>query len=325
MDLKTNKRNILGILIITLIFGVFSIISMTRMFDGAEKQEEVVKKDYLVLLEEELGNKIEVENEFEVSTSIGKELIIEPVKYKYYFKPCFDFIVEADGVKITNSLAKEFYDMNLEVGMKIIAINDETLSGKSYFEILEKIYAKNINEKKTFTLSDSQKIEYTYSGYNNRYDYNEDTKTLSVYDLDLVNQETIYEFYSNNPNMILDLSKATLNTFDGVKNFVSMFVENKEILFKTPEGIKAIGGRKINQLTIVIGTNTDNGVLFALTNISKLNSNIKIVENINDTTNMSLNTTTFYALKELRSSNYTIYLKNYLMETKANTSGDIEI
>ena len=325
MDLKTNKRNIIGILIITLIFGAFFLISFFRMNDGNDKKEEIVNKDYVELFKEKLDIEFNSENDFINFSSVGKELIVEPTKYKYYFKPCFDFVIEEDGIKITNSLAKEFYDLGFEIGMKITAINDESIKGKDYFQIFELIYAKNYEEKKIFTINGQTTIEYTYAAYNNRYDYDAEKNVLSIYDLDVANQEVIYDFYSKNNEMVLDLSKATLNTFDGIRNFVSLFSMGKEPIFKTPEGIKGHLGRKINQLTIVLGKNIDDGVHFALTTINKINSNIKIVENINDSNNITLSTTIFNGLNVINSSSYTIYIKNFLMETKSSSSGDILI
>jgi hypothetical protein len=64
--------------------------------------------------------------------------------------------------------------------------------------------------------------------------------------------------------------------------------------------------------------NNDEGILFVLTCIKNLNSNINIDKK-------DLNTTKFHALKELKSSNYTVYLKNYLLETNSNSSGEIVI
>ena len=209
--------------------------------------------------------------------------------------------------------------------MKITAINDESIKGKDYFQIFELIYAKNYKEKKIFTINGQTTIEYTYAAYNNRYDYDAEKNVLYIYDLDVANQEVIYDFYLKNNEMVLDLSKATVNTFDGVRNFVSLFSIGKEPIFKTPEGIKGHLGRKINQLTIVLGENIDDGIHFALTTISKINSNIKIVENINDSNNITLSTTIFHGLNVINSSSYTIYIKNFLMETKSSSSGDILI
>ena len=295
------------------------------MSDHSQEKEDLVKKDYVLMLEQELGIKFESDNDFINFATINNDFIVEPTKYQNYFKPCFDFVIKEDGVEITNSLAKDFYDMGLEVGMKITKVNGETLSGKGYFEILEKMYAKNYEEEKKFTLSNNQEINYKYIGYDNRYNFDEENKILYLYDLDIVNQENIYEFYSKYPEMVLDLSKATANTFDGIKNFVSLFSIGKEPLFKTPEGIKTSTGRKITHLKIILGENKDDGILFALTSISRLNSNIKIVEKPNDEVNVTLNMTTFYGLKELKSSNYTIYIKNFLMEARNNLSGEIVI
>ena len=64
--------------------------------------------------------------------------------------------------------------------------------------------------------------------------------------------------------------------------------------------------------------NKDEGILFTLTCIKNLNSNINIDKK-------DLNTTKFHALKELKSSNYTVYLKNYLLEINSGSSGETVI
>ena len=64
--------------------------------------------------------------------------------------------------------------------------------------------------------------------------------------------------------------------------------------------------------------NNDEGILFTLTCLKNLNSNINIDKK-------DLNTTKFYALKELEASSCTVYLKNYLLETSSNSSGETVI
>ena len=74
--------------------------------------------------------------------------------------------------------------MLFEVDDKIININGEKLEGKSYFEILELVLSKKDDEIKTFTFSNGKVIEYAYKNYSNKLEYNADTNTLSVYNLD---------------------------------------------------------------------------------------------------------------------------------------------
>ena len=54
MDLKYNKRYIIGILVITVIFGSFFFISMSRMLEN--KPTPIKKTDYMVMLEQEYEN-----------------------------------------------------------------------------------------------------------------------------------------------------------------------------------------------------------------------------------------------------------------------------
>ena len=114
------------------------------------------------------------------------------------------------------------------------------------------------------------------------------------------------------PDLTLDLSEATVTTFEGVVNFISLFSDKNEVLFNSPL-IIGQNNRKINELNIVVGNNDDRGVLFSLTCISRINKNIVI-----DRT--SLNITTFYVAKVLVSQDYTIYLKNILLEAKSAPS-----
>ena len=321
MDLKTSKRNLLGILIITLIFGIFSMISLSRMFDN-EGNDYLIKSDYITALEEELNIELNKSSDFENFALIDKEMLIVPAKYEHYFKPCFDFIVVSDGVIITNRLAKEFDELGFEVGIKITKIDDIILEGKSYFEILELMYAKNIGDKKVYSHTLGQ-IEYTFKGYNNRYEYNEEENILYIYNLDNVSRETIHNIYKSHSDVVIDLSMATVNTYEGVRNFVSMFSEDKEVLFLIPENIKVSTPRKISGVKIVLGDNLDDGILFALTAIRSYKADVKIVKNVSDEVEVSVNQNVFNALNILSSSTYKIYLKNHMMKTKViETNGD---
>ena len=322
MDLKTSKRNVIGILIITLIFGIFSVISLSKMFNNTG-DDYLIKSDYITALETELGIELNQEDDFANFALIEDEMLIIPAKYQYYFKPCFDFVIAKDGVFITNRLAKEFDELGFEVGMKITQVDSVALEGKGYFEILELMLAKNIGDKKTFTHSEGQ-IEYTYKGYNDRYEYNEEENILYIYNLDNVSRETIHEVYSSNPNVAIDLSMATVNTYEGVRNFVSMFAADREVLFAIPENVIATTPRKISDVSIVLGDNEDDGILFALTAIKSYKANVKIVKNLTDESEVFVNQTVFNALNPLSSSTYTIYLKNNTMKTKVvEVNGDV--
>ena len=137
---------------------------------------------------------------------------------------------------------------------------------------------------------------------------------MIFYNLDEVTTKAIHDIVILHPDLTLDLTNATVTSFDGVINFISLFSKKNEVLFNSPL-IIGQNNRKINVLNIVVGNNDDRGVLFALTCISRINKNITI-----DQTN--LNITTFYVTKVLASLDYTIYLKNILLEAKsASTSG----
>lgn len=319
MDSKSKKRGTLGIAIITLIFGLLSVFSVFRMYTENQEEEKLKKTDYVILLENELNIDLVSEDDFENFSTINYDFIVEPTKYENYYKPCFDFVIVRDGVVIRNSLAKEFDSLGLKVRAKIVKINDTELTGKTYFEILDLLYSKNENEVKKFTFSDLTEIEYQYKKYHSTLQYDEEKNVLYVYNLDNITARAIYDIVVEHKGITLDLSMATANTFDGVVNFLSLFSGKEESLFKTPTYVIGQTGRKIDNIEIVVKDNQDQGVLFALTSLTSINRNIKI-----DKTD--LNTTQFYVVKTLKSANYTIYLKNYLLEAKgynSNTGGTI--
>lgn len=319
MDLKTSKRNIIGILIITIIFAALSIISIFRMSSNRDEEEKLQKKDYVLMLEKELDRKLAGENDFEYISNVGYEVIVEPIKYKNYYKPCFDFEITEDAIIIKNRLAKEFSSFGFREGMKIEKINGTPILGKEYFEVFDLIYSKKENEVKEFTLSDGTKINYQYRNYNNKLSYDEEGNILYLYNLDQITVKAIHEVVLLHPDLTLDLTYATVNTLEGVTNFVSLFSKKGEVLFKTPENIIGQDNRKINELKIVINDNRDKGILYALTTIKTINKNITIDYE-------ALYTTKFYASKKLESSNFTIYIKNVSLESKSSSdSGSVVV
>jgi hypothetical protein len=290
MDFK-NKRNVLGILIITIIFGALSLVSVLKLFNNDNQDKPLVKKDYVLMLEEELNITLDSEDDFVNFSNVPFDILVEPTKYQYYYKPCFDFVIVSDGVIIKNGLAKEFNSLGFKSGMKITEVNEETLFGKSYFEILELIYSKTEKEVKKFYFSDGTIIDYEYKYYENKAYYDEENNIYYVYNLDEITPKAIHEMVELHPDLTLDLSNSTVTTFGGVIDFISLFSKKNEVLFKIPENIIGQNNRKISELKINVGDNQDAGILFALTNISRINPNIKI-----DKTD--LNTTIF--LFELR-------------------------
>lgn len=323
MDLKTSKRNIIGVLIITVIFAIFSFISISNMMKDGGNKDIIVKSDYIALLEKEYTKEFLDGTDFEILSQINEEVLVVPTKYKYYFEPCFNFVVVSDGVIITKRLAKEFDELGFTEGMKITKVNDVLLEGKNYFEILDLMYAKNYEEEKVFHHAGGE-IKYTYKAYDNRFSYDEENNTLHIYNLDNVLRETIHEIYLSNPDLVIDLSMATVNTFEGIEQFVSMFSGDREVLFQTPENIISYTPRKISDVKLVLGENNDDGILFALTAIRSFKANVKIVKNAIDVEEIIVNKTTFNAMKILSNSAYNIYLKNDAMKTKPlDNGGDI--
>ena len=288
------------------------------MFSNNGEEEKLKKTDYVLLLEKELEIDLTSEDDFTNFESIDFEMVVEPTKYQNYYKPCFDFVIVRDGVILTNRLTKEFDSIGFKTGMKIVKINDEVLLGKSYFEILDLIYSKKLDETRKFIFSDGTEITYQYQNYYSSLEYNEIENKLYVYNLDNLTPRSIHDIVTEHEDLTLDLSMATVTTYEGIVNFLSLFSNKDEVLFKTPENIIGQPGRKINNLNIVVKDNTDEGILFALTCIKTLNSNITI-----DKTD--LNTTQFYVLKIAKSANYTIYLKNYLLQAKSASNNNGEV
>ena len=116
---------------------------------------------------------------------------------------------------------------------EITKINDSVLAGKTYFEILDLLYSKNLDDEKQFTLSDGSKITYKYQNYYSTYEYNLEENTLYLYNLDNLTAKGIYDLVNTYKDVSLDLSKATVTTYDGVVNFLSLFSLKNEVLFKT--------------------------------------------------------------------------------------------
>ena len=122
--------------------------------------------------------------------------------------------------------------------MKITKINNIELSGKDYFEILNLIYTNELNKESIFTIENYGEITYKYTSSVDKLYYDADTNVLSFYNLDEISLKTYHKYYKDNPNLIIDLSNATVNTLEGISNFVSLYSTGNEILFKTPENIK---------------------------------------------------------------------------------------
>ena len=81
MDLKTSKRNVIGILIITLIFGIFSVISLSKMFNNTGN-DYLIKSDYITALETELGIELNQEDDFANFALIEDEMLEYPIRHE---------------------------------------------------------------------------------------------------------------------------------------------------------------------------------------------------------------------------------------------------
>ena len=120
----------------TIIFGALSIISVLKLFNKEEQDKPLVKADYILMLESELNISLDSEDDFVNFDNVVYDVLVEPTKYKYYYKPCFEFVIVSDGIIIKNGLAKDFSALGFREGMKITKVNEQELNGQNYFQIL---------------------------------------------------------------------------------------------------------------------------------------------------------------------------------------------
>lgn len=312
MDSNNKKRFTVAIAIFTLIFAgfaVFSIFNLSSSFDKVEDEEE--KADYILALEEKLNITMTGKDDFTDFKQIGYEMVIVPEKLQYYIRPCFDFVIERDGVVITNRQGKAFDTYNLKNGMKITKINDNVLLGKTYFEILELVYALNTDTVKRFTFADGSFIDYHYENDNSNYEYDKNTNTLSLFNLDKLTVKAIYDQISTYENVTLDLSKANFKKYETVVNFLSLFSESDETLLRFPANVIGQKNRKFNTLNITADNTNNSDILFLLTAIHAINEDVKINQ-------LDLKTEEFYAEEIIEIPGYTIYLKDLKLINKAS-------
>lgn len=304
MDSNNKKRFGIAIALFTLIFGALSVFSIFNLSsDFPRDEEEVEKADYIVALEEKLNINLSGTDDFADFSQVGYEMLIVPTKFQYYIRPCFEFVIVKDGVVITNRLGKAFDDYNFKVGMKITKIGDQVLLGKTYFEILELIYAKNIDVVKEFTLSDDTVISYCYDNDNTNYSYDKETNTLTMYNLDKFTVRGMYELITGYENVTVDLSKANVTKYETIVNFLSLFSDSKEVLLTSPLNVIGQQNLKIANLKIVLKDTNNQSILFLATAIKAINSNIEFDR-------YNLNTSELYVEEIVAIGGYNIKLKD---------------
>ena len=121
------------------------------------------------------------------------------------------------------------------------------------------------------------------------------------------------EQISSYEKVVIDLSNATVNTLDGMKIFMSFFSSGNEELFSIPSGIKSLETYKIKNAEINVGNNKDNGILFMMSSLKLLNSNLKI-------TGLSTIRNEFKTYKILENADYKIYIYNYEFKSRSASS-----
>lgn len=312
MDSNNKKRIVAAIGVFTLIFAalaVFSIFNLSSNIKDKEDEEDLVKADYILALENALNITMSGKDDFADFKEVGYDMVIVPKTMKYNIKPCFDFVIEKDGVVITNKLNKSYTSYQFSKGMKIVSINDEVLLGKTYFEILELIYAKSINETKKFTFEDGTIVEYNYKNDISSYEYNKESNVLYLYNLDNITITGVYELLTQYSTAQLDLSMASCKKLETIVDFLSLFSDSDEELLSIPTNIVGQKNRKISSLNITTNEKQDESVSFILSAIKSLNENINIENN--------LNTKNFYCEQIIDIEGYTIYLKNQQIVNKA--------
>ena len=314
---SSKKRAVISIAIMTCVCLIVAIVSVYFMFanDDSPKEKD---KDYISIIEKELNMDITSDDDFVGINQNGYEIHVMENKFSTYISPCFEYIIDSDKIIITRALAKEFYTYPLKVGSEIVKIDGTELNGLGYFEIEELIYGKTIGLKKEFTLSDGKVFEYTYEKYTYYSTVVDEKIVLSIYNLDRINRQQVFNLVKNYEDVTIDLSKATVTDINSLADFISLFVTDKAPIFSFPEDIYGYKTYKLNDINLVLENNTDKGILFLLTSIKNHNSTITF-----DVSKDILNVMEFDCKKVIKSSNYTVTIYNQKVKAIENTSGGI--
>ena len=317
---SNKKRYVLGILVMTIIFACFSVFLIINLYDDSSslfpKNEK--KESYIVSLENELDIKLNASNNpYDVIAQVPFDTLIVPYKYEEYVKPCFDFVLSDEGIVIKNATAKDFYNYeHLKVGTVITKINDKLLSDLSYFEVLSLIYSNGYSVK-TFTTKDNKEFEYSYTNYSKKLEFNEvDPTTLKIdlFNLDSLRRNTLYDLCLPYDNIIIDLSKTSVTTLDGLVEFLSLFSKNKTKLFAGLDIYGYDNLKILKNVEILVDDNQDLGINFMLNVLKKMNlinvdiPQIKYVSN-------------FYSINTI--SDYYYMINIYSLELKLNENSGL--
>ena len=109
--MENNKKRFAPlILLMTVVFALVSAYMVYNLFqdNGNDDILNIFKQDetYVKTLEEKLQVDIKSSEVIDVLNELGVEGIIVPKKYDAYYKPCFDFVILKDGIKIEIMILK---------------------------------------------------------------------------------------------------------------------------------------------------------------------------------------------------------------------------
>ena len=100
-----------------------------------------------------------------------------------------------------------------------------------------------------------------------------------------------------------------------MKTFMSYFTKGNQELFASPVGMRSLESYKLNGVTINLGENIDEGVIFMASALKSLDANVTIVG-----LNTAVEEYKTYSL--LQNADYTIYLYDYVLKTKSSSSNN---
>lgn len=272
----SNKRSIIAITVMTICFALISCVLIYNIFkpNGSIAVNKASDKEIYVL-QDYFGKKYDKDTTiFNVLETEKTPFLIVSTKYDNYYRPCFDFEITQEGIKIIRPLSKDFYLYAFKPGDVITAIDGKSLSNLKYQEIIDLIYAKNYAIK-TFTLKDGSSYGYGYHKLDNAIEIIKDEGLkIKIYNLDYVSMSNLYNLCKEYDEVTLDLSEASLGGITSLTNFISLFSHDDDYIFK---GIKGSRALKINANIKIITGNTDDA-LFLASALKKVSSKVSFSE-----------------------------------------------
>ena len=276
----SNKRMVISIAIMTIVFAVISALLLFNIIPSSSKGENIKDNvSYKTSLEKELGTSLSSNDTFGIISEVnalGYDMFVEPVSFSDYLKPCFSFSVTKEGVVVKDGLSFDFYDYPLKKGSIIVKIDDVDLKTLSYVEVFKYIYAKTEVEKK-FVLSDNTTFTYKFlTNYDKkaRVQYSDKTATIEIANLDTTTRKLIYNYAKDCEKVIIDLSKASISEYGSLVDILSLFTTSTN-LFSIPENVKTYKAYKLNSnVEIILNGNANENINFLCTKLKTINDKI---------------------------------------------------